>query len=180
MTAVWTSPPTFAQGQLIDPATLNTYLRDNSNSLYSGMPNRATLWHDDALILSGNTLTQTTETNQFFNGYAYQSAAANGDTFTHSCYLQSGTYDLNILGITNNGCGIVDWYLDGTLIQASQDWYSASTTYNVVKTVASVSVGASGYHVLKGVINGKNGSSSGYQLRLTGYWLQPHPPTMTD
>jgi len=66
---------------------------------------------------------------------------------------------------------MVDWYLDGAIFAAGQDWYSAVAAYNVVKTVA-LTISGDGYHVLKGVINGQNGASAGYTLAVTKFWFK--------
>jgi hypothetical protein len=58
-------------------------------------------------------------------------------------------------------------------IATGQDFYTAGTGYNTIKTINSVAVVGDGYHVLKGTVNGKNGSSSGFGIALTKMWLVP-------
>ena len=62
--------------------------------------------------------------------------------------------------------GQVDWTLDGVTIATNQDWY-AGVTFNERKTVSGVVVASSGWHVLTGLVDSKNASSSDYLLRLT-------------
>lgn len=136
-------------------------------------PRRAVMWHDQALATVGNAIAVTAETTQRFNFYADQSAAADGDTFTNGCFLAAGTYSFSVLGRTSTDRGKIDWTIDGESIVAGEDWYASPAAANVVKTTTSVSVTFSGWHVVTGTINGKNGSSSDYKMRLTSYWFTP-------
>lgn len=136
------------------------------------LPKRATMWHDAALVTVGNALARTNNASQNYAHYVFQSTAANGDTFTHGCWLKAGTYTMSMLGVTATSAGIIDWYIDTVIIAAltGQDWYVASPAFNVIKT-GSVTVVGDGYHVIKGVVNSKNASSSAYNIFLTKYWL---------
>ncbi len=132
----------------------------------NALPVRAVLWHDESTVTAGNALASALDTAQLYNIYVYQNAAANGDSFTQSVWLRAGTYTIEFLGQTDSGSGKVDWRLDGTVFASGQDWYSASLVRNVLKT-ASLTILTDGYHTLKATINGQNGSSSGYALKLT-------------
>lgn len=134
-------------------------------------PIAATLWHDDATIITGAALTITQDSAQRYAFWAYQNAPANGDTFEYSFLLAAGTYTLRVLGMTANSRGMIDWKIDGTTVVSGQDWYNGSLTYNVVKT-ASVTVATDGVHTLRGIVNGKNASSSAYQMLLTKIWIR--------
>jgi hypothetical protein len=81
------------------------------------------------------------------------------------------------MGDTDSNRGIIDWYLSengGSFnsFTTGQDWYAGSVSSGVVKT-ASITISASGYHVLKGIVNGKNASSSNYYIVLRKMWLKP-------
>ena len=136
------------------------------------LPTRADCWHDESTVISGNALTRTIDAAQTHNLYVYQNASANGDIFTQSMFLRAGTYTLSVLGETTANSGLVDWYFDGAPIVSGQDWYSGATVRNVVKVSASFTVASDGYHVLKGTVNGQNGASGGYDLKLTKMWLK--------
>lgn len=142
-------------------------------------PKRATFFHDEALVIAGSALFGTNHDS----GQAYAvvqrqaTPAADGDAFTQSFFLEAGTYTFTVVGYTDINRGKLDWYIDNVLIASGEDWYSASGTYNVVKTHTNISVTGNGRHVLKGVINGKNASSSGYFYTLTKYWLSPSSDT---
>jgi hypothetical protein len=101
---------------------------------------------------------------------------ADGDAFTNSFVLAAGTYTLAAFGFTQTYNGIIDWYIDGVLAVSGQDWYSSPVALNITKT-ASVTVSGNGRHVLKGVINGKNGSASEYSWSLTKVYLVPASDT---
>jgi hypothetical protein len=136
-------------------------------------PQRSTFWHDEALITSGSDLNRPGhDTNQNYAFKLRQTTAANGDSFTQSFLIAEGTYTLNVFGYTSTNFGKLDWYIDNVLVVSGEDWYG-SDTYNVLKTHAGISIDGNGRHVLKGVINGKSGSSSGYFYMLTKYWLYP-------
>ena len=135
-------------------------------------PRRATLWHDQALFTSGTRLI-TQDALQNYLVRVNTSSPANGDSWTHAFFLEHGTYTLSVLGLTAPDAPKLDWAIDGVTVASGQDWYHASTAvYNVIQT-ASVTVTGDGYHVLRGTVNGKNASSSGYSHSLTKYWLAP-------
>ena len=132
-------------------------------------PHRAVMAHDESIITVGNGF------NYASAGalrYAFQSAAVDGDTFTHSFWAEEGIgYTFSVLGRTNSSHGRIDWYIDNIKVISLQDWYSAGQTEGVIKAVTSIAVIGTGYHVLKGVLNGKNASSSGENMLLVKYWI---------
>lgn len=136
------------------------------------LPKRWTGWHGESVVTVGNPLSFSQNTNQFGNGAWAQSPAANGNTFTQSFWIRAGTYTFAVLGITNVNKGKIDWYIDNTLVVSGQDWYSASSVANVIKT-ASVTIATDGYHTLKGVVNGRNASASDWQILISEMWLRP-------
>jgi hypothetical protein len=139
---------------------------------------RADLWHEDSIVISGSPNTPEVNANQYYNMDSRQYLPNNGDTFTQSFMLASGTYTLSVEGTSNTTRGLIDWYIDNVKVVSLQDWYSASAGYNVVKT-ASVTVTGNGRHVLKGIINGHNASSVSpyYYAVLTKYWFSPSSDT---
>jgi hypothetical protein len=129
-------------------------------------------FHTMATVVTGNALNRTVNTNQAFNSLTYQNTAANGDVFTNGLELRPGTYSFYVLGAKTNISGIIDWYLDDVAIVTGQDWYNvAAAVYNQLVSVASIAVGNTRYHTLRGVINGKNASSTDYFMLLTAYWF---------
>lgn len=137
----------------------------------NALPTRAELWHDEAIVLTGNALAVTIDTGQLGNYYARQNTSADGNSFTQSVFLRAGTYTFSVMGQTNAANGNINWYLDNTIFGSIQNWYSAAQTKNVVKTL-TLTIATDGYHILKGVISGKDSSSSGYNMDLTKYWFR--------
>jgi hypothetical protein len=146
--------------------------------IYSGggstAAQRATMWHDEATLLSGTgpVTGENGGSTEYYNFNAYLASPANGDSFTNSCVLAAGTYTFYAQGESGSNRGKIDWYVDSTLVASAQDWYNAAATVNTVNSF-SVTLSTSGYHVVKGLVNGKNASSSSYYITLTKYWLKP-------
>lgn len=131
------------------------------------LPTRAEMWHKDSIVTTGNAIVNNFNTSQMYSSFSAQTAAQNGDTFTQSFMLAAGTYTLVFFGITSTDRGKIDWYIDDVKVVSLQDWYATPAAFNITKTVTSISVVGNGRHVLKGVVNGKNGSSSAYIMVLT-------------
>lgn len=133
-------------------------------------PNRATMWHDEAVIISGSGLDFTLTAAQKYVAYIFQSTQVNGNKFSQSFFMKAGIYTFTVLGVDNTNRGKIDWSIDDTDIIIGQDWYNTTIAYNVEKT-NSFPILFDGLHVLKGTTNGKNASSSGYSMVLTKYWI---------
>ena len=133
-------------------------------------PGSAALLSDEFELLAGDVLTYGITASQAYNMVNKHSSVADGDSAARRFYLAAGTYNLSVLGRTFTTSGLVDWYIDGVKVVSLQDWYDNPGAYNVVKT-ASVVVPTSGRHVLKYVVNGKNGASSSYTFLWTKCWF---------
>jgi hypothetical protein len=168
----WTTPNTAEAGQPISASDYNVYVRDNLAHLYGELPTRATLWHDEATVVAGNAIAITFNTSQLYNALHNQNPAADGGAFTQTVVLAEGTYSFYALGRTGSGLGRLDWYIDDVKVISAQDWYAASITYNVIQTATDIVIAEGGRHVLKGVVNGKHVSSTGYAIYLTKYWFK--------
>lgn len=140
----------------------------------TSLPRRTMLTHDEATITAGNALAFTADTSQFLGGYWFQSASANGDTFTQSVWLRAGSYILEAIGAADVSCAKIDWTLDGVSIISGQDWYAAALTRNTRKvSTTPLILSASGYHVLTGTVNGRNASNVvAYDMKLVSYALR--------
>jgi hypothetical protein len=139
-------------------------------------PQQATLWHDQATVLTGAPLTMASDTNNYYHIYAYQASGTDGDSFAQPFLLDAGDYVFHVLGGGSNLCGKMDWYLDAesSPFLAGQDWYTASPTPNIFQT-GTLTIASAGQHTLKGVMNGKNASSFAYVAPLTKYWFERVP-----
>lgn len=139
----------------------------------NNFPERATMWHHEATAISGNPLAIVNSSASSFYHTAYPTGgAADGDAFTHSFFLEAGTYDFYVLGVASGNRGKLDWDVDGVSIGTEQDWYSAVAVYNTPKVINSVTITGDGYHKITGTINGKNASASGYYFTGIKYWFQ--------
>ena len=134
-------------------------------------PQRATMWHDEALAISGGAMAAAVISPQIFNTASVTTVTAIGSAFSHSFMLASGSYIFNVLGITSSNMGIIKWTFDGVDLIIDQDWYSGGVL-NAVKT-SSIVITGSGRHLLVGTTTGKNSSSSNYFIQLTKYWITP-------
>lgn len=170
----YTAPTTVVANTTPVSASLwNTDVRDNLNHLYNNLQRRCGMWHYEAEVLTGNAITKgTSGGSQYHNIIAYQNASANADSFQQSFVLAAGDYTLKILGRKRTNGGKLDWTIDGVSIATGQDWYNGTNTDNDIQTI-SVTIAEGGRHVLKGTVNGKNASSSGYDIQLTRYWFEP-------
>ncbi len=171
----WTDPRNWVASELVDDTIMNAHVRDNLDHLYDNLPLRATMFHYNSKVTNGNPLTVAILNTQPHNFTYWQSAAADADAFTQSFPLANGSYTMFVLGQTRTSGGKIDWDLDGTGIATGQDWYSGANTADVTKSVGSITVAATdgGRHVLTGTVNGKNASSSAFQIRLTAIWFVP-------
>jgi len=105
-----------------------------------------------------------------FNGILYNSTSANGDNCTWKVALDAGTYNLYTMYTKGGGLGILQILLDGTEID-SIDEYNGVALNNLVK-ITSFNVATKGIKALKANCNGKNASSSGYQLTISAIQIE--------
>jgi len=132
----------------------------------------AMCFHEFSSILVGGTYTRVLNAGQEFNGWWRQSPAANGDSFSQSVYLNEGEYSFDVLGVRNNSVARLDWFLNGNIIASLQDWYNASVVLN--HTISTtVYVPYSGYHTIRGTVNGRNANAIDWALSFTYYAFMP-------
>lgn len=122
--------------------------------------------------IGGDPVYGTLDALQFYSQFSRQSPANDGDTIEQGFMLMAGTYTFTTLGRQDPDGGMIDWYLDNVLFASGDEYYAAATTRNVTYSHAVV-VPTSGYHVLKGVVNGKNAASTDFIIRLTTLSMLP-------
>ncbi len=140
--------------------------------LLTDHPTRWPMFHDESTVLQGSPLTRTASTAQKYEVYSAQNPAALGDRFCNAFWLRAGLYTFNVLGISGPSAGIVQWAIDDQTVVAAQDWYGATTTYNVIRSSPLV-IRTSGPHILRGQVIGRNASASDYALYLTKLYFVP-------
>lgn len=130
------------------------------------------IWHHNCTVVSGNALNRWSTSNQYY-GFLTQQAApySDGDSWTQSFEAEAGSYTIEVVGMSWSDRGILEIFIDD-VSQGTQDWYSGGAGYNASKTT-SITVVGDGYHKLTGTINGKNGSSSSYDMYLSYYRIYP-------
>lgn len=139
-------------------------------------PKRFSVMCDELLVYNASN-TPIAVTTQYVSTQCYtidteQGSPNNGDYFTCSFTLQTGTYTCYVLGISAANRGKIDFTLDGVSQVTGQDWYNALTTFNTVLSF-TLTASTDGYHVLKGTINGHTVGSTGYYFGLTKIWCVP-------
>jgi len=129
-------------------------------------PNSAVLWIDQFTIVAGTgPLVPVIYSAQFYQLLVHETSAANGDAIQAQFSIAAGTYTISILGFQGTAYGILDIYIDGSVVISGQDWYGGGG-FNTIQSAGSIVLSA-GVHTFKIVVNGKNGSSSGYLFDLT-------------
>ncbi len=141
----------------------------NTTGTWPLLPTQASWFWDE--VTTTVTQTKTLSTSQQFAMYVDTTAAnANdGDTYRLGAFLAAGTYSLDVLGASAANCGKLDWYIDDVLVVSGQDWASGAG-YNTTKTTTGITISTNGYHVLKAIVNGRNGTD--YRIALTKVTLK--------
>ena len=119
--------------------------------------------------ITQGTWTITITASQVLNFYLANGGTQNDQINYTFDSTSSGTFTLSILGSTTSNSGISTVYIDG-VSQGTLDWYSGSSVYNVVKTL-SITLTTSGLHTLSFKMATQNGSSNGYYLPISAWWL---------
>lgn len=104
-----------------------------------------------------------------YNGNFFNLVASDGDNFTCDFYSAAGTYKLRFNAPKNNNYGKIDIDIDG-VEKGSFDLYAASLDAVNIAEIMGIVLKA-GKHQLKVRVDGKNASSSGYQVSLSGFSL---------
>lgn len=138
----------------------------------NSVPNepRFSAFYDEFTVVTGNVLFSELNTSQRYLGVSYQTPSAINDETTVKFNLAPGSYTLFILGATNASYGTTTVSIDG-ISQGTIDWYSASITFNVIKTIG-ITINSNAIHSLNLKVATKNASSSGYSQIFTKIWIK--------
>lgn len=98
----------------------------------------------------------------------YNPSAANGDNATWDVALAAGTWTLTYVYFKNPGYGITQVFVDGTQVGSNIDGYAASNT-SATLSITGITLASSGIHAVKVAVNGKNASSTGYAMAVSGF-----------
>jgi hypothetical protein len=147
--------------------TVTLYCDGSNAHVINQVAGQYNQWFSPLEFASNFTKKYTVRTSQPYNFAMEQnSGAANGDWISVTFFAQKGSYTCEVLGFTAVSVAKQDWTLNGVSQTTGQDWYSASTVYNVVKTF-TLTVPYTGIHTLKSTINGRNASATGWDFQLT-------------
>jgi hypothetical protein len=131
----------------------------------AALPDNIVLFHLQDFNLNGTGLAFTLSTTYTFNHVLGMTPPANADSWQQSFTVAAGTYQLVFWGIKASNSGKLDIYVDNVL-QGTLDFYNATTLLNTSLTMPGVVVSA-GRHTLKCTVNGKNASSSAFNIFYT-------------
>jgi len=131
----------------------------------------------DAIITSTDSVTigYTNNTSCRFNGFLTQASnvgTANAWKFTRF-FSKGGLYKVRFVYKKDTNCGKVNIGLDSsaTSIVSALDTYVASATYNnVYESTLEIT---RGFHDVTFAVNGKNASSSNYQIQMETIQFDP-------
>ena len=164
-----TFPNPFATTDPLDANMMNalaTYLEGIAKTVVSpSTVYRGTLFHDESIVLAGNAIALFYEQFSLFEGvFARQETSALNDEFKNGAYLAGDTYTLTIDAKEDSSSGIITWYLDDVQV-GTTDLYAASEAHTT-RTLSGLVIAGAGWHVLRGKLESKNASSSGYDANL--------------
>ncbi len=100
----------------------------------------------------------------YYNKVTYVSGARIGDTLTTTFPLQRGLYNATFYLNRDVDLGITDWYLNNVRVVTDLDSYNSSASTSGI--TYKIPVSKDGMQVMKGVITGKNVSSSNYYVEI--------------
>ncbi len=116
-------------------------------------------WQYDSVIQGAVSWAGTSDQNR---GILWSDTPADADGVAFKAYMPDGTYTMKMVGTTKSNQGIVKIKIDGITV-STWDKYAAGETNNAVKTETGIIIENAGVKEIRVVVDGKNGSSSGYQ-----------------
>lgn len=149
---------------------LEIVVSDTGGSIADQLHGRATIWWDEATLVTGTKAASRIAGMDYGVGYHAGGSSNNEMKISFVADLYSGG-TLFIHCVTNNGAGIATVVIDDLFV-ANIDFYSASQTLNAIKSAAIAADNwASGRHTLKIRSTTKHASSSAYFLVITKVWF---------
>jgi hypothetical protein len=137
------------------------------------LPNRVTLWGDEATLLAGGAISSAALAGQEYNEYTYNASGANGASGGWNFVIAAGsTYILTVLASKASNRGKMDFYIDNTKVISAYDYYNGTTLNNDIVTAAGLTL-AAGRHTASWVANGNTAPSTAYYIAITKAWLKP-------
>ncbi|MDZ7953337.1 hypothetical protein [Nostoc sp. DedQUE09] len=131
-------------------------------------PTSFTHWHDESIILSGNSLIYDITPSYTYGLGVIQHPPSSSDSFKWSSLLDAGNYGLNFLVGAGSNRGIGSLYINGILAHNDLDLYAPSTSSIILKR--NITINNAGLHEFKINVSDKNISSSNYYFVMTKAW----------
>jgi hypothetical protein len=166
-------PPEFPDPFDADDEINAALMNGVANSLYGGdgFPQSiytGTFYPDEAVAITGNSIALFFHAT-FEETYGRQNTSAINNEWKHGAFLSADTYTLTIRVIKSSSSGILKIKIDDVVV-ATLDLYAAADAINN-ETQASI-VLATGWHSFKGLVDGKNASSSGYNANWVKMYMK--------
>lgn len=147
-----------AETQFLTGNPLDTYLGVGSQKFVSALATPTSVGQGTFVVL--------TNPNCYFMAERNGTSVANGDNYTYDVWLPKGTYTLEVFTLQYTDSGIMEVLCD-TVSQGTVDCYAASATPLVA--TYTVTTTSDGLHTITFKANGKNASSSAYNIRNSGF-----------
>jgi len=169
------TPGSYAADEVVGAANLNSDLFNNMLWVFANAPTHAVLYHDESTVIAGDPLSFVIDTDQIYNGFTRQDAAALNDQFSHKFWLAPGTYQVIFWGETSSTGGMFSIDIDGASVGDGFDTYSAAVTRNLdlLDGAGFIEITTTKVHTITVTVYDQNGASAGYGLRLTAIEFVP-------
>jgi hypothetical protein len=172
---------TWTDDQSVGAYVFNRYVRDNLLHMFVGsLPTRQIMYHDESLVTAGNAIARTVDGAQYFTFYAAQNPSADGDTFTQSVVLLPGTYQMSVYGRKTSSSGQLTLTIGSLEIDSQRNFYNGSTLDAQTVTDPIFTIDDGKRYVITGTVDGKDASSSGYDIDITYMAIVPYGPAGGD
>jgi len=133
-------------------------------------PIQSTIAPVTAWLDGGAALTHTLSASVLNNYFTEVTPIAINNAMGFDVLLDTGIYEMNIIGLTGTNFGQVSVYENGSPISGESDWYHNPAQANQQKTV-SFSFATPDKHHLVLKVASKNASSSNYRFCPSAIWI---------
>lgn len=150
--------------------------RVSRDNLFTGItssageyPTSFTHWHDESIIVAGNSLQIDTNASIAYSAEIYQTPPGNGDKFSFKKLLAAGNYKINVLTVRSTNVARLRLDINNIMASDNIDCYSPSLIINAVLS-RNITIPADGLHDFLWTIDGKNSASTNYYFSGRKFW----------
>jgi hypothetical protein len=97
-------------------------------------------------------------------GQLRNTTTADGDEITYTNYMTTGEYVFRLLYSKDDNCGIIKVYVDSDLVLTQDSYNAADSKNNAADNTYTVT--GSGVKTITIKVDGKNGASSDYMIKI--------------